>query len=228
MMFKNTLAVGALLLCMGSAWAEDLDLVPSNQLFDRINELAKKGRETLADQTKMIWILVLRSSQGEAGLQKQGRPVAERLRSWDETNPRIRFALGFFRAKEGLSTLDPFTRKRRIDEGRRFCSESLTLGSKDADFLFDAGLVLIGMGEDMNMSAHAVNALTVSKRLFGAKFSEVPKSRQADYYAAMGIGLETVGLTELAREQYTSAATTSPDSPSGKKAVAWLRKNGPI
>lgn len=205
---------------------ENPDLKSNAQIVAEIDRMSRSGKDTKGERTHLLWVLVMRSAQGDKEVHRLARPVAEYMLSEKDLEPRIKFAYGYFRLKEGFDTIDPVTRKRRIDTGRRPMSEALTMGARDADFLFDAGMALIGLPTDVNLYTQGINALVLSKRLFGAKFADLPKERQADWWTAMASGFDIYHLNELARDHYLTASAIAPDSPAGRKAVTWLRTHG--
>lgn len=205
---------------------ENIDLMSNQQIADRVNTLAKGPGDTGAEQMRLVWILLQRSGQGDKTAHKIGRPLADKLREAQPMNPRAKFAYGYFRVKEGLDTGEPVTRKRRLDDGRRPMGESLTMGSRDPDFLTDAGILLAGLPTDVNFYKQAINSLVLAKKLYGEKFNLLSKERQADWNAAIASGFDTLDLTELAREHFLAAVSLAPDTPSGRKAAAWLRSHG--
>lgn len=208
-----------------SAIAQD-DLRTNKELADQIRELAAQGPETKAEQTKLIWVLVMRSMHGDKSAHQAGRNAAERLTGADDLNYRAKFAYGFFRLLEAYDSRDPVLRKRRIDEGRRLMTTALPVGARDADFQFDAGMALVGLETNVALFAEGLNALTLARRTFADGWVNVSKDRQADWHVSMAAGFLHIGLTELARDQYKMAYETSPESASGRKAAVWIRTHG--
>lgn len=202
------------------------DLRTNAEIAEQIRQLAQQGGDTYDQQVRLVWVLVMRSVQGDPEAHKHGKPAAERLAGSNELNPRARFAYGFLRYKEAFDTRDPVTRKRRIDEGRRAMTESLPMGARDGDFCFDAGFVLAGLPADANLYREAANTLAIARRLFGDKFAALEAPRRADWEVAMAAALEKAGIIELAREHYQAAYSVAPDSPSGRMAQIWLRTHG--
>lgn len=205
---------------------QDVDLMSNAQLAQRVETLSKQGKDTYAEQVRLTWILAMRSGQSDGNAHKVGKPIAERLRDEDPLNPRAKFAYGFFRVREAFDTVDPVTRKRRLDEGRRPMSESLIMGARDPDFLTDAGILLVNLRTEVNLYKQGINALALAKRMWGEAFTTLAPERQADWHAAMAAGLLILDLDEIARDHYAAAVAASADSPSGRKAIAWLRAHG--
>ncbi|MCH8275112.1 MAG: hypothetical protein IH851_10015 [Armatimonadetes bacterium] len=222
--------VGVLLaaaaLTVASFAQGQLDVMTNTELGEKIRQLADQGTDTYDEQVRLVWVLVMRSVQGDGDAHKVGKKPAERLRSEKDLNFRARFAYGYFRYREAYDTRDPITRKRRLDEGRRQMTEAVPMGRRNADFLFDAGLIFSGLRRDVDLYRSALNTLTLAKRMFEEKFGELSKPRQADWYAAMANAFDMSGLDELARDHYQQAYDLAPDSLSGRKALVWLRSHG--
>lgn len=209
-----------------TAFSQTPDIKSNPQIMSEIETLSRSEKETKSERTKLLWVLVMRSAQGDSTIHKQGRAIAENMEKEKGFDPRVKFARGYFRLKEGLDTFEPITRKRRIDEGRRIIGESLSLGGRDADFQLDAGIALVGLPLDVKLCAEGINALALSKRAFGEKFNDLPKDRQADWWVATAAGLDAFRIEEMARDYYKTAVSLAPESVSGRKAAAWLRSRG--
>lgn len=214
-----------LLLCAATVFAQG-DLMTNRELSDQIRSLAAQGSETKVEQTRLVWLLMMRSMQGDKNAHDFGKASAQRLTSEDDLNYRAKFAFGFFRLKEAYDTRDPVLRKRRIDEGRRAMTTSLPVGSKDFDFQFDAGMAMVGLEPNVELFVQGLNSLVLAKRIMGDGWGAMPKGRQADWHVSMAAGFLHAGMVELARDSYKDAYAISPDSPSGQKALVWLRSHG--
>ena len=193
----------------------------------RLLEAAEKlvpGLPTSSDEaTAAIWHLCQVASQTkDSKIHWKARTVAGKISDADPLNPRARFVYGYFRAREALSTVDPFTQKRRLHEGRRTVQDALSMGARDAHFLLDAGLLIMSLSSKVDLVQRGIDALTLSKRLLGAEFDSLTASRRADWNAGLGKGFAMLDLPELARNHYAEAAALAPQTPSGEAAREWL------
>lgn len=226
MMLSKVFLAILVIFGVGQGTSDDLKLMTNWQVADKIRDLAMQGGDTKDEQVRLVWILLQRSIQGDEDAHKAGKAPSERLKDEYELNPRARFAYGYFRLKEAYDTRDPVLRKRRIDEGRRAMTTALPMGARDADFMFDAGLALANLLPEVDLYKHALNSLTISRRLMGESFDKLSGERKADWFAAMGMAFDSDGLIELARDHFQEAFSLSPDSTSGRKALSWLRSRG--
>lgn len=204
----------------------DVNLMSNNEIGEKIRALATQGKDTRKEQVNLIWVLVMRSVQGDKNAHSVGKPAAERIKDANDLDYRAKFAFGYFRHKEAYDTRDPVLRLRRLDEGRRAMLASLPVGNRDGDFLFDSGIVMANLSTDAGLFKQAADKLTVARRIFGTGWADVSKDRRADWYCAMAIALEKCGLEEMARDNYRAAYELSPDSVSGRKALQWIRSKG--
>lgn len=202
------------------------DILTNMEIGQKLQELALTGSSQNQERVRLLWILMMRSVQGDANAHKIGKPHAERLRSEEPMNPYARFAYGYFRYRETWDINDPVTRTRRLQEGRRQMLEAAQMGARDANFLLDAGLVMSNLRPEADLFRDALNLLTLARRTMGGAFSQLPKERQADWFCAMAQAFLRLGLHELARDHYQGAYEIAPDSPSGRKAHAWHRTHG--
>lgn len=225
-MKKFLFAASLCLVCSAGLAQGDVNLLSNNEIGEKIRSLASQGRETQKEQNNLIWVLVMRSVQGDKNAHSVGRAPAERLKEANDLDYRAKFAFGYFRHKEAYDTRDPVLRLRRLDEGRRAMLASLPVGNRDGDFLFDSGIVMANLSTDANLFKQAADKLTMAKRIFGTGWSDLSKERRADWYCAMGIALEKCGLEEMARDNYRAAYDLAPDSVSGRKALQWIRSKG--
>lgn len=219
--------LSVLLICAVAVNAQtSVSQTTSNQdIATQIYDLSKT-EGTHNEQISLLWVLVHRSSEGDAGAHRLGRPISQRLKQENPLDPRACFAFGYFRIAEAFDTLNVFTRKVRFDEGRKNVFESLTMGARDADFLMDAGMALAALPPDVNLYRTALNTLFQAKRSLGESFQMLSTKQIAGWHVAVARGFELMGLDELARDSYANAAKIAPDSEAGRKAIVWLRSNG--
>jgi hypothetical protein len=218
----------SVLLILGTAVNAQTSLsqMTTNQdIATQIYDLSKR-EGTYDEQISLLWLLVNRASAGDSGAHRLGRPISQRLKEENPLDPRANFAFGYFRIAEAFDTLNVFTRKVRIDEGRKNLYESLTMGARDGDFLMDAGMALIALPRDVNLYRTALNTLFQAKRSLGEAFEALPAQQVAHWHVSVARGFELMGLDELARDSYSAAAKLAPDSEAGRKAIVWLRSNG--
>jgi hypothetical protein len=218
--------MGSALLALLILLVPQADILTNVEIGKKLQELALMGPQQHEERVRLLWTLMMRSVQGDPNAHKIGKPHAERLKEEDPMDYYARFAYGYFRYRETWDTADPVTRTRRLQEGRKNMLEATQMGGRNPGFLLDAGLVMSNLRTEAELFKTALNTLTLARRTFGDAFQELPPERQADWFAAMAQAFLKLDLHELARDHYQKAYELAPDSPSGRKAHAWLRTHG--
>jgi hypothetical protein len=67
------------------AFAQD-ELTTDKQVADKIRSLAAEGKSTAPEQTRLVWLLLMRSNQGDKDAHNLGKAAAQRLSAEDDLN----------------------------------------------------------------------------------------------------------------------------------------------